>query len=166
MSDEQVKMEDLLEEMFDALTNYDCHTRQEIADAMSRSHSQVDAALLFIRDPEHQDEYGWTVPHAERGNNNESRIYRIVATDGGVLDEDELRDVRNGLRGTLSETARKNSNEANAIRMAAKQLGRGDKRRLNQVADALMGAAGMAQAEADRLIAVKKQEQQELFNGS
>jgi hypothetical protein len=139
-----------VEKLFDALTDYACGRRAEIADVTGWPVHKVDDALRYVRRPDVASVLGWTVPHAQHGTGE--HLYQVVLSDGGsALDADEHQHIRNGAVSTLRMMASNGENEGNALRLAAQYLSPAQARVVRQTATAAEGAAAMARHAAEVL---------------
>lgn len=136
-----------IELLFDALP---CHSREEIAEQTDLSVAQVDEVLWWIRRPENSAEYGWTVPHAQRGGGD--HLFQVVLLDETQsFTPEERHAFMLGALSTLNATATQGTNEGNALRVLARQLSGRARRKCNLTADAFVGAAAMAESAGDTI---------------
>lgn len=129
-------------DLFDALTDYHCTSYEDIGNVTGWNNTKVGSILTAIRKPETAQEWGWTVPHVERGTG--VHWFQVISIEGGVLDDEQLLEIQKGAASTLRHTERMGLNEAHALRVSSKFLPSADARRLRRTAQALEGVAAMA----------------------
>ena len=153
----------VIQKLFDALTNNDCASQEDIRIAGGfGTVAEVAEALSWIRHPDLAKHYGWTVPHVPRGRPQPgvARRYIVVGLHGSILSKQDIRRIREGALSTtrlISNTAR---NEANALRTSAAMLGFDPKARkaARDTATILDGVAVQTRLDADRMQAILDKE--------
>ena len=135
--------DEMVEVLFDALTDYRCESHADIAAATGWTSWTVSGVLAYIRRPEVASEWGWTVPHVPRGPG--AHLFQVVAIDNAALDADQYDHVRRGAVSTLRLVTTENENQAHALELAARLLGGPVARKLRNVARAQAGAAAMTE---------------------
>lgn len=146
-------MDDLyVERLFDALTDYECTSRRDIATVTGWTPARVDNVLHYVRRPDVAADWGWTVPHVPRGTGR--HLFQVVEVNGNAaLDADESEHLRAGAISTLRLMASSGENEGNALRFAARHLSPAKARLVLQTVTASEGAAAMARHAAEALAA-------------
>lgn len=140
---------DPIEELFDAITNYTCTSRADVAAAAGWPVWKADRILHRIRRPEVAIEWGFTVPHVPRGTG--AHLFQAIAPDDESLSLEEQIHARKGGRSTALAVGHQARNEAHALRMCAHHVDAPVARLLRRTATVLDGAAEMALDVADKL---------------
>lgn len=150
----------LIEQLFDALANYDCLTHEDIAFHGGMTIPDVGYALSLVRHPDLAVMYGWTVPHVPRGRPAEGQRYRyrLVGLAGEVLDAEDIGLIRAGALSTLRAISSETRNEAHALRLSALMVPEPKyKKWAKQTATILDGVSASASLEVERLMMMAKQ---------
>jgi hypothetical protein len=132
------------EELFDALVNYTCTSRQDIADATGWSTYKVGYWLGVIRTPEVSAVEGWTVPHVARGL-GEHLYFPMYLEDDRPLSEEEDVSMREGLASTCLVLATEGRNESHAVTPKLQYLTGAERRAFQRMLAALDGAVANAE---------------------
>lgn len=149
------RVDGLINKLFDAITNTNCLSREDIAISGGFNNTaEVDEALTAIRQPDIAEEYGWTVPHARRGRPRDGDLYRylVVGLNGEVLSDADVNVIQDGTQSTVRSIAAQTRNQANALRLTRPAVF--DKTYRKWALDTskiLDGISTQAQLEADRL---------------
>lgn len=136
--------------LYETLTEYDCYTRDDIAQQMGVAKVTVDFVLAYVRQPEIADMLGWTVPFVARGQN---QIYRVVQRNS-TEDLTPYIDLefRPSARQTCSAVSSMGEKQGYALREIARHCDPTSARLMRRAATALEGAAAMTRDMAERLV--------------
>ena len=149
------RRDDLITKLFDAITGYNCLSREDImVNGGFDTLPEVDEALMTIRQPDVAEEYGWTVPHARRGRPRDGEQYRylVVGLNGEVLSDEDVNLVQEGTQSTVRAIAAQTRNQANALRLTRPAVfDKSYRKWALDTSKILDGISVQAQLEADRL---------------